>query len=455
MADKFEKEEGGVKELWRLAYPLILSTASYSVMMFVNRIFLSWHSAEAIAAAVPAGILNFTIVCFFLGLTSYTNVFIAQFYGGRRYARLTVALWQGVWIAFISSFLIVCTVPLGRWIISASGHAPEVKILELQYYTLLAVFGGFSAINGALSSFFTGQGKTAVTMFVNIAGNAVNVVLSYLLIFGAGAFPEMGIRGAAIAFIISNAVMTAAYGCLVFSPKNRKVFRTGRLLGFHRPLFSKIIKYGAPNGVSFFLDMASFTVFIFLVGNTDKYILAANNIALAIDSLAFMPLIGVGMAVQTLTGQYIGRGKKETAFTIVRSALKLAVPYTLALSFLFFFAPGLLLKLFGQADSPDMSAIALHAYPLMKVIAVFVFFDMLNFTYSDAIRGAGDTKFQMLMASLCAWGLFVPGVYVILNVLHAPFIYTWVWGIFYTFTLASIFIIRFQSGKWQKINITE
>jgi len=446
-------KEGGISELWRLTYPLMLSTASVAVMQFVNRLFLSRFSPEAIAAAVPAGTLSFTVISFFVGMTAYTNVFIAQYYGGRRYARLSVALWQGVWLAVFTAAVIIATVPLGRWIISTSAHAPEVKILEVDYYTIVAGFGGLATLNAALSSFFTGQGKTKITMWVNVAGNVINVIFSYLLVFGFGGVAPMGIRGAAYALVIGSAAMAGIYSFFIFSQHNRRVFRTGRLFGFYWPQFKQLLKYGVPNGASFFMEIASFTVFIFLVGNTDKYILAANNIGLTIDMLAFLPIVGVGMAAQTLVGQYIGRKKKEVAFKVVRSALALVLPYTIALSLIFLFAPQLLLGLFVRGTA-EMDLVAAHAYPLMKVLSVFIFFDALNVVYSDAIKGAGDTRFQLLMASVWAWLLFVPGVYVILSVLRLSFIYTWVWGCFYAALLALTFFLRFKSGVWQRINIT-
>ena len=75
--------EGGYGEVLRIAIPLIISTGSWSVQHFVDRMFLTWYSPEAIAAAMPAGILNFTITCIFIGTASYVGTFVAQYYGAR------------------------------------------------------------------------------------------------------------------------------------------------------------------------------------------------------------------------------------------------------------------------------------------------------------------------------------------------------------------------------------
>ena len=68
--------------------------------------------------------------------------------------------------------------------IYAFGHAPEVRVLELQYFTLLNLFAGIAILNNALSSFFSGRGKTKIPMYVALAGNGVNLVLDYIFIFG-------------------------------------------------------------------------------------------------------------------------------------------------------------------------------------------------------------------------------------------------------------------------------
>ena len=175
---------GSVGLLLRIAIPLIITTSSASIMQFTDRMFLSWYSADALAACLPAGLISFSMVSFFMGTCGYTSVFVANYYGQRRYARLSVALWQGVLVGAFFGLIIAALVPLGLFFIDLSSHAPEVKELEKQYFTILTLFGGFTIINNALAGFFSGQGKTGVTMLVNLAGNVLNIALSYAMIFG-------------------------------------------------------------------------------------------------------------------------------------------------------------------------------------------------------------------------------------------------------------------------------
>ena len=447
--------EGGYGEVLRVAYPLILSTASNTIMQFTNRVFLARYSPDALAACVPAGILSFTLLCFFMGTATYTNAFVSQYYGRGKTASVSVAVWQGVWLSLASGLVILALSPLGLFIISHSGHDPAVAALEKEYFILLNGFAVLPVLNTALSAFFTGRGRTKVTMYVNMAGNALCVLLSWLLVFGAGPLPELGIRGAGWAMVASQALMTALYLRLILSPYNRRRFRTARLVGFHRGLFLRLVRYGAPNGVGFFLDVASFGAFIFIVGGMDRLSLAASNIIASINMIAFMPVIGLGLATLTLVGKYIGMRRPEAAERAAFNSARLAGAYALGLGSLFVSFPGLFVNVFGSGGSADYGAILEMTRPLMKALAVFAFFDAMGIIFADALRGAGDTRFQMLGGSAAAWLLFVPGIWYIVHRADGGLLLAWGWAGFYVFLLFVFFGLRFRCGHWKKIDILE
>jgi len=449
----FTDGEGGAGEVLKVAYPLILSTASNTIMQFINRVFLAHYSPDALAACVPGGILSFTFLCFFMGTATYTNAFVSQYHGRGKSASVSVAVWQGVWLSLASGLILIAAIPAGHFIIAHSGHDPAVMALEKPYFTILTAFAVFPVLNTALAAFFIGRGKTKVSMAVNMAGNALCIFLSWLLVFGQGPFPELGIRGAAYAAGAGQALMTALYLKLIFSPYNRRRFRTARLVGVHPGLFARLIKFGAPNGVGFFLDIASFGVFMFIIGGMDKISLAASNIIAAINMLAFMPVLGMGLATLTLAGKYVGMRRPDTVSLVANNAAKLAALYALVLGLLFVTVPGLFVNIFGSGHTAEYAEILARTGPLMNVLAVFIFFDAIGIVFADALRGAGDTRFQMVGASATAWLIFVPGTLYIVHRAGGELIHAWAWGGFYVFLLAVFFWLRFRSGLWRRIDI--
>ena len=86
---------GSLRELLRIAVPLMISSGSVSVMHLANRMFLTWYSLDAVAAVLPAGILHWTIISLIFGTVQYANTFVAQYEGAGRRDRVAAAVWQG------------------------------------------------------------------------------------------------------------------------------------------------------------------------------------------------------------------------------------------------------------------------------------------------------------------------------------------------------------------------
>ena len=144
-----------------LALPLVVSTASWTLMHFVDRVFLARYSNVTIAAAMPAGMLHFAIVCLPLGTASYVTTFVAQYHGAGGSLRIGHVLWQGIFLGVITTPLLLLTIPLAPAIFAYAGHPPTVEVAEVIYFQALAYGGGAAVIGAAFAAFFTGLGGCA------------------------------------------------------------------------------------------------------------------------------------------------------------------------------------------------------------------------------------------------------------------------------------------------------
>lgn len=449
-----ETQEGSIKHVWNFALPLIIAQASFTMMQFMGRLFLSWYGTKELAASTPSGILNFLMICFFIGVASYSNVFIAQYFGRQDFKKLTLSLWQGFFFALGSGFLIVATIPLGLFLLEFSTQDPTILELERSYYLIAAPAGIFAVINAALSGFFTGRGQTKITMLTNFFGNLINMVVCYIFIFGFGPIDPQGIKGTAYALNAGNIFVTLVYLLLIFSKKNREQFFTTKLFHFDKIIFNRLLQYGIPSGISFFLDVAAFSVFIFIIGNLGLTALAANNIALSIESISFLPILGVGMATSTLVGQMIGRGRPDLAINCAHNALKICLMYTGTLAFAFYFIPDFFISFFSIKNPQGMHDIAIQTRSLLKILSFFILANAVGLTYGSAIKGAGDTKFQMMISILSSWFFFVPGVFLFCHYYSKPPEWAWVISTIHLSILSIVFSLRFRSNRWQLINMT-
>jgi MATE family multidrug resistance protein len=450
-------DAGGYKEVLSIATPLILSTASLTLMLFVDRMFLAWYSQAAVAASTPGGITYFTICSLFAGTAQYVNTLVAQHHGAGDKPACARAVWQGVWFSLISAPLILGCIGLGNAIFTWSGHAPAVSELEKQFFSILMVGGTALPLNASLSSFFSGRGKTMVVLWGNLAGNVANAFLDYCLIFGNFGFPEMGIRGAGYATALTGAIPIIYWGYLFLSRQYQEEYKTRAGCVLDKRLFVLLVRYGVPAGFQFFLDVSAFTVFVFLVGRLGEADLAATNIVLSIEMLSFLPMVGMSIATATLVGEYIGRNQPSVAEKSVRSALKLALAYTAILAVLYMITPDVFLSVFKSREHPDadFGLIAAKGMILLRLVAVYTLFDTMFIIYSGALKGAGDTQFAMWAQVFMAWIVFVPPVFFIIEYWHKGLYAAWVWLMVYAILLGVVFWWRFKSGYWKRLRMVE
>lgn len=448
--------ESGYRELLAMAFPLILSTGSWSIQHFVDRMFLAWYSPEAVAASMPAGILNFTLLCFFIGTASFAGTFVAQYYGAGRFERVGPSVWQGVYLSLVSGAVLLAVMPLSDDIFRFIGHDAAVQRYEVDYFRVLCL-GGFPAVaSSALSGFFIGMGRTWPVMWVNVLATAVNLALDYAMIFGRWGFPEMGVKGAALATVIAGVCNFVAYALLVMRPAYNRRFATMRGWRFDRELFGRLMRFGVPSGAQFFVDVSGFTIFLMLLGRLGTVNLAATNIAFNINTLAFMPMIGIGIAVSTMVGQNIGRSRSDLAEKAAYSGFHITFLYMGSVALLYVIAPGLFIAPFASgADPARFGEIASLTVVLLRFVAAYSLFDTMNIVFASAIKGAGDTRFVMIMLLTVSTLVLVIPVYVVIEVLGMGLYAGWLIATVYVCVLGVIFLLRFLGGKWREMRVIE
>ena len=450
------RSEGGYREVLVVAIPLILSTATWSVQHFVDRMFLTWYSPEAIAAAMPAGMLNFSMVSIFMGTAGYVTTFVAQYYGAERYDRIGPALWQGVYVSLLGGLAIVCASPFAEPVFRLVGHSPLVQQNEVDYFQVLCLGAGAYSASYALSGFFSGRGKTWPVLWVNVATTVVNLVLDYALIFGRWGFPELGIRGAGIATVVAGVFSLLMFLALLCSRSNNNTFHTIKGWRLEKDLFVRLLRYGFPSGVQFFLEMAGFTAFVLLVGRLGIASLAATNIAFNINTLAFMPMIGCGIAVSVLVGQYLGGDNPDRAQSAVYSGFHLTLVYMLSIAAAYVLVPDVFVAPFAlRADPAGFSEIYGYSIILLRFVAVYSVFDTMNIVFCSAIKGAGDTRYVMLITVILSVFVFILPVYLAVVVFELGLMVAWIFATAYIISLGFIFYLRFIGGKWKTMRVIE
>ncbi|MEE9603307.1 MAG: MATE family efflux transporter [Thermoguttaceae bacterium] len=449
------KRPCGGRDVLKLALPLVISTASWSVMNFCDRMFLLWHSTREMAAAMPAGMLYFTILCFPLGIVLYVNTFVAQYKGAGQPEKIGLAVWHGVRVALFAFPLFLATIPLAPIFFRLIGHDPEVAALEVVYYQILAFGAGGHLVATALSTFFTGRGETRTVMLVSVSASLLNIVLDYAWIFGRFGFPELGIEGAAWATVVSLWYRGFAYVWLMMRPINREKYHLLSGRRFDAALFRRLLRYGGPNGLQLVVEMAAFAVFILLVGRLGEHAMAATTLAFNVNALAFVPLLGMGVAVSTMVGQQLGRNRPDMAAQATWTSLGMAMTYMGIMAALYLLVPTWFLIGHASGVSPEeFAGLRDTAVVLLRFVAAYCLFDALSIIFASAIKGAGDTHF-ILWTNLLFAPLPVAGAWLGITYFGCGLIWCWWMLTAWVCVLGLIYLARFLQGRWRNMRVIE
>ncbi len=450
------RQPGGYAEVLAIAIPMVLSTGAWSILFFIDRVFLTWYSADTIAAALPAGMASFALVCLFAGTAAYVNTFVAQYFGADEGHKIGAIVWQGIYLSLLAFIVIIPAYFLAQDFFALTGHPPKVQLQETIYFKTLMYGAVFGVVNNTLSSFFSGMGRAYVVMWVSVAIMLVNLGLDYLLIFGYAGFPELGMQGAALATNIAIFVGFLIYASLIFNSVNRSEFNTLRHWRFDKELFNRLVYFGFPNGLRMFIDMSAFTAFLIIIGMLGADELAASNIAFNINALSFLPMMGLMVTVSVLVGQHLGNQRPDLAARATWSTLQLAVVFFSCVGLSYIIFPEIFIWPYLQKGSlNDAEHVIQLVIILLRFVAFFGLFDATFMIFMGALEGAGDTRFIMKMSFIISVLLLVLPCYLYVKFMSADVIGLWLLITIHVMIYSAVFYYRFARGYWKNMRVID
>ncbi|HOE12190.1 MAG TPA: MATE family efflux transporter [bacterium] len=450
------ESQAGYRDFLRIAFPLILSSGAATIQHFVDRVFLTWYSAESVAAALASGNVYWVVGGFVCGTAGYVNTFVAQYVGAGHPERVGPMLWQGIYFSILSGLLVIPLVivaePFFRWV----GHSPEVVALETPYFRILCYCLVFYTANTVWSCFFTGRGETMTILWVNLVCTLVNMFFDWIMIFGKWGCPRMGIAGAGWATFISAVVNAILYLLLVCRKVHREKYAILSGWRLDPALFRRFMYYGLPSGVQLGLDVLSWALFVLLIGRIGTLELTITSIAFNINSLAFIPVLGCGITVSTLVGQYLGKNRPDLAARATWTGVHLSTSYIGLFVIAYLLLPDLFLEPFAwKADPQQFALIRPMGVVILQFVALYSLFDSLNVIFSGALKGAGDTRFVLYLTVGLGWLLMVVPILVFCGFYHFGLYAAWAFATLFIIALSFCFLVRFLGGKWRAMRVIE
>lgn len=447
------QRNGSFKEVLTVALPLILSSSCHAMNMFVDRLMLTRFSPEASAASFTGGLTNFTLSCIFFGTVGYTGTFVAQYAGANKIHRIGITVWQGIFLALAGGAFLSTGILWAPWLFNLFKHDPAVTKQEIIYFQVLSGGAFVFLLTAALTSFWSGRGKTLTVLLISAVITLFNIPLNYIFIYGALGAPRWGSGGAALGTVLAEIIGVTICFILFLRKRARKRYYT-LSCRVDRKLLKRMLVYGLPNGAQLALDLVAFNIFSILLGCYGVTVHEASSITFGINNIAFCPIMGIGQTAAILVGQSIGANDIPLAKKSVRNAHFLVLIYSVAMMVLFSGFQDFMLSPFvrpgdaGQIETMRIAKIMLH------FLSAYLLFDGTNITYSNVLRGAGDTSFTM-------WTFAVVGIVFFAIPCLAAFYLKMAWWVLWSLLcfeillLCIIYTVRYKQGKWTSMRVIE
>lgn len=443
-----------VRQLLRIAWPLVLSNSFWMVQITLDRIFLSWHGSEDVGAAMASVMLLWVPLSLLQGTAAYATTFVAQYTGAGLPRRVGAAVWQALYFAVVAGVAFLLLVPAAEGLVSLGGHEPLVRQREAAYFRTLCFSALPMLLTAAVESFFAGRGESRIVLVINVVGLAVNAGLAYCLIFGVWIFPAWGIVGAGWATVAGTSTSALLGLVLLWRRRYRMDCATLSAWRFDAALFRRLLRFGVPSGVVMALDSLGYTVVIWLIGRIGSVELAATSIAFTLNLIVYFPAMGLAQAVSVLVGQRLGEDRPDRAEKATWTGLWLALGLTLVVGGVYLVWPHTLAALFRSQESDNWARISVLVPVLLRFVVVYCLFDAMCMVFSFALRGAGDTHYVTVVALDLSWQVMVLPTWAAWYFGWGLY-WVWVFVSLYVLVLAVAYLVRFCQGRWRDMRVIE
>jgi putative MATE family efflux protein len=324
----------------------------------------------------------------FVGVSMGANIVISQTFGAKDMEGVNRAINTSVFISVVVGiFITIVGVALARPILNLLSTPAE--IIEDAAIYLMIVFGGTlgSVIFNVLSGALRGMGESRWPLYAMITSTLFNIVFDTLFTIYMG----MGVAGVAIAtfasYFLSGIILLLRINTGIYGVK----ITLGQILKPQFDMVRQILRFGLPTGIQMVAMSLGATINQGFSNNFGANFIAANSVIMRTDGFALLPLMGIGMAMTTFSGQNIGAGKPERTRKGIYISLVTILTVALAMGIAMWFAGGSIMRLFNVSDT--VRGIGIQG---VRVICFFYTFMGSQQCISGAMRGAGAVMMPLL-----------------------------------------------------------
>ncbi|MBI2258210.1 MAG: MATE family efflux transporter [Flavobacteriia bacterium] len=436
------------KTILSVAVPLMVSSFIQSIVMITDSSFLSRYSTLAFDASGNAGLLYVSVFVALLGMSDAVQILIARRIGEKNKIEVASIFFNSILtIGFLASVLFLVLHLIMPSVLPLYAKHEDITLAQIEFLSVRSYALFFTLISLPIQAFFFAIGKTWVVLISALIIAVTNIFLDYYLIFGISIFPEMGIKGAALASCIADGMgMLFLFTFLLFS-RERKEFELFKQISFNYNKIIQILNIGFPLFFQGFIALATWTIFFTWIEQIGKFELTVSQTIRSIYMLAFVPIWGFSATTKTYISQYLG-AKKFSELIIIQRRIQFLCLFFL---FLFFhgaiFYPEKLVTLINPNHEFTEKSVAILQF-ICGSILIFGFVAIKFHT----INGSGNTKVTFFI-ELISVSIYLTCCYLFIKVFQWDIF--WIWSVEYIYFLSlglfSLSYLRFFDWKKKKV----
>lgn len=430
-----------------LAIPAILEMMLHTLVWTADTAMIGRLNPAAISAVNLGAQIVFTIGNVIGGIGIGAVALVSRSIGANDKARAGRIATQSIGIGVLTSIFIGLVGLLTSGIIFRN-LVEDPKVIELgtEYLQILFVGSIFLIPLLITNSIVRGSGNAVVPLASALVANAVNIIGDYVLIFGKFGFPEMGVKGAAIATAVAQMVGFMVTLIFILMGKANINIKLKNIFKFKGEDIKNIVKLSVPATLEVGMNEGSRLLSIFWLARLGTLAFSGHSLATAAESISYMPGFGFALATTALVGQNLGANNPERAEIIVKKTRKYAVIFMGAIGVMFFVIPYPLMRLYSNnTESVNIAARCLRIGAFEQIPVA------LAMVYSGALKGAGDTKGPFKIALAANLLVRLPIIFIMVFVIKTKIEYVWIATVVQYVVEALLMKLRYNKGNWKSI----
>lgn len=436
------------KEIWKISYPILISLLVQNLINITDTAYLGRVGEVELGASALAGVFYLAIYMIGFGFSIGSQILIGRRNGEKRYESIGSIVLQGSLFLIVLAFLLFgishfyAPYLMGSIISSEAVFEATMEYLDYRVYGLF-----FSFIGVMFRAFYVGITRTKILTVNALIMAVANIIFNYMFIFGKWGCPQMGIGGAALGSVLSEAISLLFFIIYTIYKIDTRKYAFFEIMHIDFKVIGRILSISIWTMIQSFLPIITWFIFFIAIEHLGERPLAISNIVRSVSTLFFMPVNAFAVTASSLVSNAIGAGHTEEVMPISRRIIRLCYTIIIPMMALVYLVPGFVLRIYTD------SATLIHdSIPALYVMLGYYFFAVPGCIWFNTMSGTGNTR-SALLAELVTAVAYTLAIYFFIFYLRPDIAFCWIveyvyWGILLLFSF-----IYLKKANWQNKKI--